>query len=1226
MGRPWRIGCFNRLGSRIPHHTIKRPLAVDASRQVIGVGRVGVRVGEGEGVDGGPVDQIGAPLDLIRLVRDGVPAEADLAGGDVGDFDGRADFRGEDKAVGDAAVDACGSFVVEDAGSIGRHGVAGGAVAADVVGDGLIGADGDADVAAVGQQVAGAVGTEIDVLAVRRAAEAGVVRGAGLRAFEIDDAVFDLVAIQVVMAVEDNVDLVLHEQVMDWHLPAGTLGGETGAAVGVFATPLVFVAHFDAAACGILRGACGGLRAAADDVVHEDELVSRAAVLQRGLEPVILRFAEAPVPCVVGGVWIGHRVPEGVEHDEERLAPFEGVEVLQQAKRAAGVILWRWIAGVEGVRRRSRVEGFAGLQVPGGDVVLLVGGGGEEVAVFRLVIAESEEERDAMAGTLEGIAEEDRAVVDARLVDGDTTAPFRGHTEQAVGKLVGHEDVAHVHVDVRLVEADVLHRTPEELHVRVHIDVRIGSDGEAERRAARPCGVEAALAAGTVERSADIPMAHPIVILGVRLQTGDRDADRVLKLRLGVVDVERRRRGARGVLAGSGAVFDKDLLIDRCDEVQGHPVRLRQRKELRADDGGIGEEAVHGVEVVAASGAGGAGVRVIGGDDFEVDRRAAVLRGDGRAPNAVIGRAIAVQAVVEHRERDGRRRRGGGDDDVVNADARSASRSRGGVAGGLEADLRLRAEFCTREVIMEELEAVVHRCGKSGADGGGARIRIRGSVEHEGGRVRDAAHGRIAREVVGGSSSSGIGRGGVHQSGRRAGDEGEGRVRRDGADAGVVRNARGGDEHAFDKARGVRAGRGGAAARDADGHIHRRGEHRASCGESGGAGAGHGCAASDRAGGVQHHIAQRDRFSVPIFAQTRVPGRAVVGGDLHRPAAVVRGKEIACLHIELDEATRAGGVDRVRRGEHRRQRVGGAAIELCCGRGGTQRECGARRRGRDVHVEGRRARHRGHDRIGRQSAAGERHAVHEAGGAIASDGHTGGGGRCICQGDATCGERETRARAGGGLREHEGRRVRDGGDGGVARLSAVDAASDVWTSDKHSRPESRGARAGHAGAAARRRGAREADGGAIRGAHGLTHIASPDGGPHVERTGAVPVVRRGVVEALLPDRGAHGRAGVVLKLHAGERGAALRRDLRQNRRRIEIRRRSGPGGHADDSWAVGVVGHVDARGAGVAALISAIGRSGRDRVRARCERHGGGPCRVVVGADRIDAIDDDCGQ
>ncbi len=507
---------------------------------------------------------------------------------------------------------------------------------------------------------------------------------------------------------------------------------------------------------------------------------------------------------------------------------------------------------------------------------MLVSGGVEEVAVFRLVIAEAEEERDAVAGSLEGIAEDDRAIVHAGLIDRDTTAPLRWHAEQAVGEFVGHEDVAHVHVDVGSVEADVLHGSPEELHVRVNVDVWIGGDGEGEGRAARPCGVEAALAASIVKRCADVPMAHAVVILGVRQQTGDRDADGVLELGLGVVDVERGRRGGDGVLAGLCAVFDKDLLVHRGDEIERDAISLWQGEKLRAEDGGIGEQAIDRVGVVAGAGTGGAGARAVRGADREVDRRAAGLRGDRRAPDAVVGGAIAMQAIVKHREREHRRWRGGGDDHVVNADARCACRSRGGIAGGLEADLRLRAQFRACEVVMEELKAVVHRRGKRGGERCGAGVGIRGGAEHKGGGVRDAADRGSTGEVVGSGSGARIRRGGIHQRGGGAGDEREGGVWRDRADACVVRNARGRDEHAFDEARRVRAGGGALTGGDADGHIHRRGEHAATRGKSGGAGAGHGGATCDGTRRVQHHIAECGSLAVPILTQACVPGRAVV--------------------------------------------------------------------------------------------------------------------------------------------------------------------------------------------------------------------------------------------------------------------------------------------------------------------------------------------------------------
>ena len=663
---------FVRIQSRSIPHPIECPLPVHTRGQVVGVSRVGVGIRKGQGIDGLPIHHIGAPLDLVWLVRHGVPTKADLAGGDVGDFDRRASPRSEDEAVADVAIAAAGGFVVEDAGGIRWHRVGARTVTADVIGNAVVRADGNADVAAVGKELAGTVGSKINVLAVSGTAETGVVRGARLRALEIDDAVLGLVAIKMVVAMEDDVDLVHHKQIMNGHIPTGALGSKACSAVDVVAAPLVFVTHFNTAACSELRcrhAIDNGLRAAPDDVVHEDKLVFGTAVFERVAQPVVLRLTKGPVPRIVGGVRIRHGVPEGIEHDEQGLTPLEGIVVFEQAERAAGVVLRCWVAVEEGIGRRCRVEGFAGLQVPRGDVVLLVGSGSKEVAVFRLVIAEAKEERDAVAGALEGIAEDDRAVVDGRLVDGDTTAPLWRNAEQAVGKLIGHEDVAHVHVEIGRIETDVLHRTPEELHVGVHVDMWIRGDSEAERGATWPCGVEAALTAGFVENGTDIAMTNAVVILGVWLQTSDRDANRVFELRLGAVDIESRGCGRKRVFTGLRAVFNEDLLIDRGDQIQCHAVGFWQGEELRAKDGSVREQVVHCIDVVATARAGGTGVRVVRGHDFEVDRGATGLSGDLSAPDAVIGRAVAVIAIVKHGECDGRRRCSGGDENVVNADA-----------------------------------------------------------------------------------------------------------------------------------------------------------------------------------------------------------------------------------------------------------------------------------------------------------------------------------------------------------------------------------------------------------------------------------------------------------------------------------------------------------------------------------------------------------------------------
>ena len=262
------------------------------------------------------------------------------------------------------------------------------------------------------------------------------------------------------MAVEDDVDLILHEQLMDGHVPAGAFGGEALAAIGVLAAPLVSVGNFDAAACSdVRRGAIGQRGAAADDVVHEHELVFGTAVLQRGFEPVVLRFAQRPVPRVERLSGTGHGVPEGVERDEERVAPFISVVVLEHAERAAAVVHGCAVAGVERVRHRSWIKRFASLQIPSGDVVLLVGGGIEEVAILGLMIPLRVEERNAVAAMLKLVAEEQGAIIHARLVRRDTTEELRRNAGDTVSHLVSHEDVAEVNVDVWGVGSDIVHRT-----------------------------------------------------------------------------------------------------------------------------------------------------------------------------------------------------------------------------------------------------------------------------------------------------------------------------------------------------------------------------------------------------------------------------------------------------------------------------------------------------------------------------------------------------------------------------------------------------------------------------------------------------------------------------------------------------------------------------------------------------------------------------------------------
>ena len=502
---------------------------------------------------------------------------------------------------------------------------------------------------------------------------------------------------------------------MDGHVPAWALRGEAFSAIGVLAAPLVFVSDFNAATRGdIGRGAIGQRGAAADDVVHEHELVFGAAVLKRGFEPVVLGFAERPVPCVERLIGIGHGVPERIERDEEGVAPFISVVVLQQAERATRVVHGRSVTGVEVVWHRRWVEGLPGLQVPGGDVVLLVGGGVEKVAILGLVIPLRVEERDAVTAALKLVAEEEGTIIHAWLVRSDTAEELRWNAGDTVSHLVSHEDVAEVNVDVGGVGGDVVHRAKEEMQVAIHIEMRVRSDGEDKVRAARSGGVEAALTTSFEVSRCRVAVTDAVVILSVRLKTADGDLNRVVELGLGRINGEQRDGRCCGVNARRGAVFDEGILIRVGDDVHGDTLVRRHAKELRVPDRRVSQRCIDGVSVAADGGSGGNGVVAVRGADAEIHGGAASLREDLRAIDAIARSSIAVQSVIEHRHQRGLRRRGGGDQDIVNVHARGANRGRCGIADGLPAELGRGAEFTADQIIVIGLEAVIDCRGGEG--------------------------------------------------------------------------------------------------------------------------------------------------------------------------------------------------------------------------------------------------------------------------------------------------------------------------------------------------------------------------------------------------------------------------------------------------------------------------------------------------------------------------------
>ena len=90
----------------------------------------------------------------------------------------------------------------------------------------------------------------------------------------------------MIVALEEDRDLVRDEQLVDGEGPGRAVLGEAGGAVGVLAAPLVQGGHINATA---LR---------AHHVVGEDKFILRLALLERGLEPEVLRIAVRDGPHV----------------------------------------------------------------------------------------------------------------------------------------------------------------------------------------------------------------------------------------------------------------------------------------------------------------------------------------------------------------------------------------------------------------------------------------------------------------------------------------------------------------------------------------------------------------------------------------------------------------------------------------------------------------------------------------------------------------------------------------------------------------------------------------------------------------------------------------------------------------------------------------------------------------------------------------------------------------
>ena len=95
----------------------------------------------------------------------------------------------------------------------------------------------------------------------------------------INDSIQLLPSKQVIVDVEEDGYIILHEQQVDRHLPAGTVLFKSPAAVGIISAPLVQ---------GRVLYAASPLPVSSHQVVREDEFELCSASLQRLAEPLIL--------------------------------------------------------------------------------------------------------------------------------------------------------------------------------------------------------------------------------------------------------------------------------------------------------------------------------------------------------------------------------------------------------------------------------------------------------------------------------------------------------------------------------------------------------------------------------------------------------------------------------------------------------------------------------------------------------------------------------------------------------------------------------------------------------------------------------------------------------------------------------------------------------------------------------------------------------------------------
>ena len=629
-------------------------------------------------------------------------------------------------------------------------------------------------------------------------------------------------------------------------------------------------------------------------MVHEDEPIPGPAPLERLLEPVVLCLAQRPLPGVIERVWICRGVPERIQHDEKRVTPFPSVIVLEQPQCAPRVIHRLRIPAVERPRGWRRVIGLARLQVPRRNVVLLVRGRVENVAVLRLVVAQHVKVRHRVAHQLKVIPENRRPQVHTGLVR-NTPAVLGRHTNDGVSHLVRHENVPKVDVEVWPVRQNVPHRTRQKPRIRVEVQMRIGRHGELESAALRTCRPETALPTGHIRSRAGQPVAKPIIVLRVGRQTTQCNPQGT-----GGCGIHGGHRGAR-VHPGLGAVFHVGFDIHGGSHRQRHTGVRRQRQKLRIHQIRVGQRAR---DHVARTGRWhrGRSPQAVGGRHPVVHRRATRLGRNLGSIHAIPSRPIPVETVIEHRHQDRHGRRRGEHHNVVHIHLGRAQRRRCCVPGKLEPQLQIRPQLGPGKVIPVFFEVMVD-AGRRGRHWRLRGIQIERRACH---KIRGAGHRRHRHSTRETARSQRRGSAGCS----RVRAERHRHIRLHREDPRPVRDSCPLNKHPCGEPGGGGRCNHCVSAGHAAGKEDQRPAQSLSSSEARRAGACHRGRSQRVTRGIQNHVAEVHGGTVPGFRDPCVPRCSAIGRGLEHPAVVVARRHVPGLDVKLHVSPGTGRVDR----------------------------------------------------------------------------------------------------------------------------------------------------------------------------------------------------------------------------------------------------------------------------------------------------------------------------